>query len=58
MSDRAKLAGFLSIWLKKCVILTLDVVAEGVILLAVCIAYRVHLALVPAVIANIQSGLR
>lgn len=58
ISDLARLVGSLSIWLKECVVPTLHVVAAGIILPAVSLAYGVRIALIHAVITNIQSGLR
>lgn len=58
LSRRAWLAGFLSIWLKKFIIPTGDVVVVGAILPSVRLAHGVRVALLPTIIANIQSGLR
>lgn len=58
MSDRARLAMFLSLWLKKYIVSTPDIIAAGMILLAVCLTYEVLIALVPAVSVNIQSVLQ
>lgn len=56
MTNRAKLDGFLSMWLKKCAVSTHEVVVRA-ILPFVCLAHGVRLALVPTIIANIQNGL-
>lgn len=58
MNNRPRLTAFLLIWLKKCIISNHEVVAVGVILPAVRLAHGVRIALVPAVIANTQRGLR
>ena len=58
MTSRARFAGFLSIWLAKCVIPTREAATVGVLLPAARLACGVRIALVPAVIANIQHGLR
>src|SRR4051812_34237256 len=58
MTNQERLSGFLSIWLAKCVVPTREVVTIGVILPAVHLAHGVQIALVPAVIANTQHGLR
>src|SRR4051812_15024554 len=58
MTSRARFAGFLSIWLGKCMVLTREAATVGVLLPATRLACGVRIALVPAVIANIQHGLR
>lgn len=58
MTNRATVVEFLPIWLKKCIVPTLEVIAIGAILPAVHLAHGVHIALVPAVIAIIESRLR
>src|SRR3954465_16040809 len=58
MKNRARLSGFISIWLAKCVVPTPEAVTVGVLLPATRLACGVRLALVPAMIANIQHGLR
>src|SRR5436190_2037505 len=55
---RARLAGFLSIWLGKCVVPTREAATVGVLLPADRLACGVRIALVPAIIAHIQHGLR
>src|SRR5436189_4066246 len=58
MTSRAIFTRFLSIWLAKCVIPTREAATVGVLLPAARLAYGVRIALVPAIIANIQHGLR
>src|SRR3954471_17626611 len=58
MTSQARLFGFLSIWLAKCVVPTREAVTIGVFLPAARLACGVRIALVPAIIANIQHGLR
>src|SRR3954462_9177198 len=58
MTSRVRLSGFLSVWLAKCVVPTREAVTVGVLLPATRLACGVRIALVPAVIANIQHGLR
>src|SRR3954468_9117926 len=58
MTSQARLAGFLSIWLGKCVVPTREAATVGVLLPAARLACGVRIALVPAIIANIQHGLR
>src|SRR3954470_22498838 len=58
LTSRARLAGFLSIWLGKCVVPTREAATVKVLLLGARLACGVKIALVPAVIANIQHGLR
>ena len=60
ISDRALLAGFLMLWLKRCVVPTLphEVIVADVVYPAVLLAHGNPIALLPAVAAGIQSGLR
>jgi len=60
ISDRALLAGFLILWLKRCVVPTLphEVIIADVVYPAVLLAYGKSIALLPAMVAEIQSGLR
>jgi len=60
ISDRALLAGFLMLWLKRCVVLTLShkVVVADVVYPAVLLAHENSIALLPTMVAGIQSGLR
>ena len=60
ISDRALLAGFLMLWLKRCVVLTLlhEVIVADVVYPAVLLAYGKSIALLPAMVARIHSGLR
>ena len=60
ISNHALLAGFLMIWLKRCVIPSPphDVITGEVIFPAVLLAFGIRLALLPAMIADIQAGLR
>src|SRR4051812_36630444 len=58
MTSQARLSGFLFIWLAKCVVPTREAVTVGVLLPAARLACGVRIALVPAIIANIQHGLR
>src|SRR5438270_3706371 len=58
MTSRARLAGFLSIWLGKCVAPTREAATVGVLLPVARLACGVRIALVPAIIANFQHGLR
>ena len=58
MTSRARFDGFLSIWLAKCVVPTREAVTVGALLPATHLACGVRIALVPAIIANIQHGLR
>src|SRR3954465_12115393 len=58
MASRARLSGFLSIWLAKCMVPTREAVTVGALLPAACLACGVRIALVPTIIANIQQGLR
>jgi len=60
ISDRALLAGFLMLWLKRCVVPTLphEVIVADVVYPTVLLAYGNSIALLPAMVAGIQSGLR
>ena len=60
ISDRALLAGFLMLWLKRCVvpILPHEVIVTDVVYPAVLLAYGKSIALLPAMVTGIQSGLR
>src|SRR4051812_8417607 len=58
MISQARFSGFLSIWLAKCVVPTWEAVTVGVLLPATRLACGVRISLVPAIIANIQHGLR
>jgi len=60
ISDRALLAGFLMLWLKRCVVPTLphEVIVADVVYPAVLLAHGNPIALLPTVVAGIQSGLR
>jgi len=60
ISDRALLAGFLMLWLKRCVVPTLshEVIIAEVVYPTVLLAYGKSIALLPAMVAGIQSGLQ
>jgi len=60
ISNRALLAGFLILWLKRCVVPTLphEVVIADVVYPAVLLAHGKFIALLPVMVAGIQSGLR
>jgi len=60
MSRKVLLAGYLSIWLKRCVILSppYDGNTPLVILPAVQLVYRQSLGLLLAMVCRIQNGLR
>ena len=60
ISDRALLVGFLMLWLKRCVVSTLphEVIIADVVYPTVLLAYGRSIALLPAMVAGIQSGLR
>ena len=60
ISDRALLAGFLMMWLKRCVVPALphEVIVADVLYPAVFLAHEKSIALLPAMVARIQSGLR
>lgn len=60
MSERAILAGFLMLWLKKYIVPTppLDAISMGVIYPAAKLACVKSIAFLLATISNIQSGLR
>jgi len=59
ISDRALLAGFLMLWLKRCVVPMLPhkVIIADVVYPAVLLTYGKSIALLPAMVARIQSGL-
>jgi len=59
ISDRALLAGFLMLWLKCCVVPTLphEVIVPDVVYPAVFLANGKSIALLPAMVAGIQTGL-
>jgi len=60
MFDRALLAGFLMLWLKRCVVPTLphEVIVTDVVYPDVLLAHGKFIALLPAMVAGIQNGLR
>ena len=60
ISDRVLLAGFLMLWLKRCVVPTLphEVIIADVVYPVILLAYGKSIALLPAMMAGIQSGLR
>ena len=60
MSDRALLVGFLMLWLKRCVVLTLphEVIIANVVYPTVLLVDGKSIAVLPAMVARIQSGLR
>ena len=60
ISDRALLAGFLMLWLKRCVVPTLphEVIVADVVYPVVLLAHRKSIALLPVMMAKIQNGLR
>ena len=60
ISDRALLVGFLMLWLKRYVVPTLphEVIVADVVYPAVLLAYEKSIALLPAMVARIQSGLQ
>jgi len=60
MSRKVLLAGFLSVWLKRCVVLSpsSDVVLPTVLLSAVRIVHGRSLGLLPVMVCCIQRGLR
>jgi len=55
ISDRALLAGFLMLWLKRCVMPTLphEVIIADVVYLTVLLAYGKSITLLPAMVARI-----
>src|SRR5436853_1059345 len=57
ISRRALMAGFLMLWLKRC-ILPAEKISANVILPAVLLCFNHSVALLPALIANIHCGLR
>jgi len=60
MSQKALLAGFLSVWLKKCVVPSSshDRILSWVLLPAVYLVHGKPLGLLPAMVCGIQRGLR
>ena len=60
ISDQALLAGFLMLWLKRCVVSTLlhEVIIADVVYPAVLLAHGKSISLLQAMVAGIQSGLR
>ena len=56
ISGRALLAGFLMLWLKRCVVPTLlhEVIIADVVYLAVLLAYGRSIALLPAVVPEFK----
>jgi len=60
MSNRALLAGFLMLWLKRCVVPMLlhEVIVADVVYPAVLLAHGKSIALLSVMVAGIQSGLR
>jgi len=60
ISDWALLVGFLMLWLKRCVVLTLphEVIIADVVYPAVLLAHEKSISLLQAMVASIQSGLR
>src|SRR4051812_16338263 len=57
LSDRALMAGFLMIWLKRC-ILPAEKISADVVLPAVLLCFNHSIALLPALMAGIHRGLR
>src|SRR5436853_7562390 len=57
ISRRALMAGFLMLWLKRC-ILPAEKISADVILPAVLLFFNHGIALLPALMANIHCGLR
>src|SRR3954463_5602741 len=57
ISDLALMAGFLMIWLKRC-ILPAEKISADVILPAVLLCFNHGIALLPALMASIHRGLR
>ena len=60
ITDRAPLAGFLMLWLKRCVVPTLlhEVIVTGVVYSAILLVHWKSIALLPTMVVGIQSGLR
>ena len=60
ISDRALFAGFLRLWLKRCVMpmLPYEVIVADVVYPTVLLAHGKSIALLPAIVARIKSGLR
>src|SRR3954467_7689926 len=57
ISDRALMAGFLMIWLKRC-ILPAEKIGADVVLPAVLLCFNHSIAILPALMAGIHRGLR
>jgi len=59
ISDRTLLAGFLILWLKRCVVPTLshEVIVADVVYLAVLLVHGKLISLLQAMVVGIQSGL-
>jgi len=60
ISDRALLAGFLMLWLKQYVVLTLprEIIFADTVYLAILLAYGRPVGLLPAMVGFLQSGLQ
>jgi len=60
ISNRTLLAGSLMLWLKRCVVPMLphEVIVADVVYLVVLLAYGKSIALLPAMVVGIQSGLQ
>ena len=60
ISNRALLAGFLMLWLKRCIVPTLchEVIVADVIYPDILLAFSQNVALLPAIVGCIQSRLR
>ena len=60
ISERALLAGFLMLWLKRCVVSMLlhEVIVADVVYSVVLLAHEKSISLLPAIVADVQSGLR
>jgi len=60
MPDQTLLAGFVMLWLKRCVMPTLphEVIVADKVYPVVLLAHGKFIALLPAMVAGIQSGLR
>jgi len=60
ISDMTLLAGFLMLWIKRCVVSTLphEVLVADVVYLAVLLAYGRPLSMLTAMVSCLQSGLR
>jgi len=59
ISDRALLAGFFMLWLKRCVVSTLpyEVIIADVVYPVILLGHGKSIALLPTIVARIQSGL-